>query len=144
MSTTSFLPEAAYKAMAVQAKRLHRDLAPAETIADLRVQLAEAQRDLAAANLEIQRLNAENDKLALKAHRSPKVNAADSGTFINGREVVNQVEAAKRLKVKQYQVSRWLKAGKFEKTDVAGHKKPMIYADTLHKPEHGQPGRKKK
>lgn len=140
------LPAAAYKAMAVQATRLHREPTPAEIIDDLRVQLAQAVRDLAAANEEITRLNAENDKLALRAHRAKKVNAdtADSGTFINNRRVVNQVEAAELLRVEQYQISRWLKAGKFEKVIVPGRKKPMIYADSLHKPERGQPGRKRK
>ncbi len=135
------------RAMVTQAKRLHREPTPAEIIADLRVQLAEAQRELAAAHLEIKRLNVENDTLAVRAHRAGKVNTAseaNAGTFVNGRKVVNQVEAAELLKVKQYQVSRWLKAGKFEKVAVQGHKKPMIYADSLHKPERGQPGRKKK
>lgn len=140
------LPAAAYSAMAVQAKRLHREPTPQEIIDDLRVQLAQVQGELKAAQEEIKRLNTENDKLVVRAHRAKKVNAeaADSGTFVNGRRVVNQVEAAEQLRVEQYQISRWLKAGKFQKVIVPGRKKPMIYADSLHKPERGQSGRKRK
>lgn len=138
------LPAAAYNAMAVQAARNRRAQTPDEVIADLRVQLAQAQRDLVAAQQEIKRLNAENELLRCSVIHSPAANAGDAGTFVNGRRVVNQVEAAKQLNVKQYQISRWLKAGKFQTVRVPGHKKPLIYADSLHKPERGQPGRKKK
>src|SRR5689334_12088858 len=112
------LPPAAYTAMVVQAKRLHREPTPQEVLADRRVQLTKAQNDLVAAQDEINRLNSVIETQQASVVHSATVNAADSGLFINGRKVVNQVDAAKLLGVKQYQISRWLKAGKFEKVAV--------------------------
>ncbi|MEO8608928.1 MAG: hypothetical protein ABI690_13640 [Chloroflexota bacterium] len=140
----SMINPAVGRAMADQVKRTRREPTDAERLHEALVENARLIRELALAHVEIKRLNAENDKLAVRAHRAPKTNAGGAGTFINGRKVVNQVEAAKHLGVKQYQISRWLKAGKFEKVEVPGHKLPSIYADSLHKPERGQPGRKKK
>src|SRR5436853_2727438 len=93
--TMSSFPAAVGRAMVTQAKRLHREPTPQEIIDDLRVQLAAAQRDLAAAHLEIKRLNAENDTLAVRAHRVKKTisGAPITGQFHNGIEYVNQVEA---------------------------------------------------
>lgn len=141
---TSSLPAAVGRAMAVQVNRTRRVATDADTIADLRVQLDQMRRERDAALAEIERLNGLIEKQQASVVHSPTVNKADAGTFVNGRLVVNQVEAAQRLNVKQYQISRWLKAGKFEKATVPGHKLPGIYADSLHKPERGQPGRKKK
>ena len=138
------LPPAVGRAMTVQVNRTRHEPTPAEIIHDLRVQLAVAERYLELANEKISRLEAENEQLRAVAVHSTSVNSADAGTFVNGRLVVNQVEAAQRLGVKQYKISRWLKAGKFEKVAVPGHKLPGIYADSLYKPERGQPGRKKK
>lgn len=138
------LPSAAYKAMAVQKARTQQPTTDADVIRDLRLKLAIAERERDAALAEVTRLNAENDTLTLRTHRS-KTNAGDagSGTFVDGRRVVNQVEAARLLDVPQYKISRWLKARKFEKARVPGRKLPGIFADSLHKPEPGKAGRKK-
>jgi hypothetical protein len=141
------LNSAVGRAMAVQVKRTRRDQTPQDIIAELRVKLAQAERERDNALTEVERLNAENDTLALKAHRARKTSSAadsDAVLTINGRQVVNQVEAAKRLNVPQWKISRWMNAGKFEKVAVPGRKKPMIAVDSLTKPEPGKPGRKKK
>jgi hypothetical protein len=143
----SAFPAAVGKAMAVQVKRTRRDQTPQGIIDELRVKLAQAERERDAALEQIKRLDAENDKLALKAHRARKTSSTadtDAVLTINGRQVVNQVEAAKRLNVPQWKISRWMNAGKFEKVAVPGRKKPMIAVDSLTKPEPGKPGRKKK
>lgn len=142
------LNSAVGKAMADQSKRLQRPRTLQDTIDDLRVKLAKAERELVNALAEIKRLNKENDDLHIKAHRAGKKTSttadADAILTINGRQVVTQVEAAKRLKVEQYQISRWVKAKKLETLSVPGRKKPMIPVDALTKPEPGKPGRKKK
>lgn len=140
----SSFPAAAGRALAVQVTRTRQTDPLQAQIDDLTVKLAKAERERDAALKENTRLAAENELLRGVAIHSATVNGAEAGTFVNGRLVVNQVEAAKRLNVKQYQISRWLKAGKFQKVEVPGHKLPGIYADSLHKPERGQPGRKKK
>src|SRR5687768_7333600 len=87
------------RAMAVQVKRTRRDQTPQDIIAELRVKLAQAERERDNALAEVERLNVENDKLALKAHRARKTSTdadTDAVLTINGRQVVNQVEAAKR------------------------------------------------
>lgn len=135
------------KAMAVQVNRTRRDQTHQDIIDELRVKLAQAERERDIALVEVKRLNDENDKLAVKAHRARKSSStgdADAVLTINGRQVVTQVEAAKRLKVEQYQVSRWVKVKKLETLTVPGRKKPMIPVDCLTKPEPGKPGRKKK
>jgi hypothetical protein len=135
------------RAMAVQVERssrTHRTPTDADIIADLCVKLEVAQRDLAAAHLEIERLATENERLRASVIHGPGVNAAKEGLFVNGRLVVNQIEAAEILGVKQFKISRWVKAGKFQTVAVPGRKIPMLYADSLHKPERGKPGRKKK
>lgn len=143
---TLHLPPAAYSAMAKQVKRTRRDQTPQDIIDDLRVKLAKAERERDNALAEVKRLNDENDKLALKAHRTRKASANGSTgrLSIDGREVVNQVEAAEILKVPQWKISRWVAAGKFEKVAVPGKRKPLLFADSLTKPEPGKPGRKKK
>lgn len=141
------LPAAVYDAMAKQSKRLQQEPTLQQKYDELRVKLTQAERERDNALAEVERLNAENDKLALKAHRARKTSSAadtDAVLTINGRQVVNQVEAAKRLNVEQYCISRWVKAGKFELVKVPGRKKPMIAVDSLTKPEPGKPGRKKK
>lgn len=137
------LPAAVYGAMAKQVKRTRRDQTPQEIIDDLQVKLAQVERERDNALEEVKRLNEENDKLALKAHRTRKTNGSTGRLSIDGREVVNQVEAAEILKVPQWKISRWVAAGKFEKVAVPGRKKPMLFADSLTKPEPGKPGRKK-
>lgn len=140
------LDPAAYKAMAVQARRTQQPRTLQDDIDELRVKLAKAERELAAATQHVAALETENDALALKAHRARKVNADPSvtGQFHDGIEYVNQVQAAAILKVKQYAVSRWIKAGKIQTMTVPGHKKPQIVRSSLVKPERGKPGRKKK
>lgn len=148
---TVFLPQAAYDAMKVQAKRTHHEPTLQEQYDELRVKLAVAERERDNALAEVKRLNAENDSLNLKAHRAHKVNAdlTDgvghvTGQFHDGIEYVNQVQAAAILKVGQYAISRWVKARKFEMIAVPDHKKLQIVRSSLVKPERGQPGRKKK
>lgn len=143
---TVHLPQAAYDAMKVQAKRTQHEPTLLERYDELRVRLTQVEGERDNALAEVQRLNAENDSLNLKAHRARKVDtgAAVTGQFHDGVEYVNQVQAAAILKVGQYAISRWVKAGKFEMIAVPGHKKPQIVRSSLVKPERGQPGRKKK
>lgn len=140
------LDPAAYKAMAVQARRTQHEPTLQERYDELRVKLAKAERELAAATQRVAELEVENDALALKAHRARKVNTGGSitGQFHDGVEYVNQVQAAAILKVGQYAISRWIKAGKFQTMTVPGHKKTQIVRSSLVKPERGKPGRKKK
>lgn len=145
----SSFPAAVGRAMTVQVNRTRREPTLQEINDDLRVQLAAAQRELKAAQNEIKRLNAENDKLAVRAHRVKKTDsgALITGQFHKGIEYVNQVEACAILGMpakEQYRISRWIKAGKFEMMSVPGLKKKQIVRASLHKPERGQPGRKKK
>jgi len=68
---------------------------------------------------------------------------------INGRTVVSQTQAARylskkyNLSIKQYQISRWIKAGRFETATVDGHSHSMIYKDSLHIPTQSSKGKKK-
>lgn len=134
------------RAMAVQVKRTRRDQTPQDIIDELRAMLTKAERERDIALAEVQRLNTENDKLALKAQRARKTSADGSATgkFHDGIEYVNQTEAATILKVEQYQISRWVTARKFEMLAVPGLKKKQIVRSSLVKPERGTPGRKKK
>lgn len=140
------LTPAVGRAMVTQAKRNQRVQTPEEIIADLRVELAAAQRELKVSKEENKRLNAENDALALKAHRGSKVNVtkATSGKFHEGVAYVNQIEAAAILRVDQAQISRWVKAKKFTMISVPKYKKPQIVLASLRKPEPEKRGRKKK
>ncbi len=132
-------------AMAKQLTRVNHPQTDAEKLRDAQVQITRLERELAAALEENQRLNAENDRLAIRAGRAGKgINTVADGTFVNGRLVINQVEAAKRLNVPQYMISRWVKDRKIKTTPVPGRKKPGIFADELVKPPRGKPGRKKK
>lgn len=139
-------PAAVGRAMAVQVDRTRREPTQQDIINDLRVMLAQAERERDNALAEVKRLEAENDKLAIKAHRARKTSADGSATgkFHDGIEYVNQTEAAAILKVNQYAVSRWVKAGKFETLTVPGLKIRQIVRASLDKPEPGKAGRKKK
>lgn len=141
------LNSAVGRAMAVQVKRARRDQTPQDVIDDLRVELAQVKRERDIALAEVERLNAENDTLAVKAHRARKVTSngdTATGKFHGGVEYVNQIEAAALLKVEQYQISRWVAAKKFEMMTVPGIKKQQIVRSSLVKPARGTPGRKKK
>lgn len=139
-------PAAAGRAMAVQVNRTRRDPTLQDIIDELRVKLSQAERERDAALAEVKRLNAENDRLALKAHRTRKSSAGDSATgkFHDGVEYVNQSEAAAILNVPQFKMSRWVKAGKFEMIAVPGLKIKQIVRASLYKPAPGKAGRKKK
>lgn len=139
------LPAAVGKAMAVQVKRTRRDQTPQDMIDELRVKLAKAERERDVAVAEVKRLNDENDKLALKAHRArkPSADGSATGKFHDGIEYVNQTEAAALLNVPQFKMSRWVKAGKFEMIAVPGLKIKQIVRASLYKPEPGKAGRKK-
>lgn len=143
---TLHLPAAAYNAMAKQKRRTQQPRTLQDDIDELRVELAAVERERDNALAEVKRLNAENDTLALKAHRARKSSADGSATgkFHNGIEYVNQSEAAGLLNVPQFKISRWVKAGKFEMIAVPGLKIKQIVRATLTKPEPGKPGRKKK
>ena len=139
-------PAAAGRAMAVQVKRTRRDQTPQDIIDELRVKLAQVERERDNALAEVKRLNVENDQLALKAHRARKSSAEGSATgkFHDGVEYVNQKEAAELLNVPQFKMSRWVKAKKFEMIAVPGLKVKQIVRSSLYKPEPGKAGRKKK
>lgn len=129
------------KAMVKQLKRNRRQ-SPSDVICDLNVALTKAERERDEARAQVEELRTENDILRQKTKWADAPKSAY--LQVNGIDVVNQVEAAKILNEPQYQISRWLKAGKFEKVSVPGRKKPMIAVRSLKKPERGQPGRPKK
>lgn len=138
------LPAAAGRAMAVRAKQRQRPQTPDEIIAGLRVQLAIVEHERDVLKEEIDRLNKENDALALKAHRAAKTNGSGQGTYVNGRKMLTQKEAAKILRVDQAQISRWVKSDRIKTEQVPGRVHKMIPADTLRKPDPGKRGRKSK
>lgn len=124
------------KAMAVQVNRTRREPTLQDIIDELRVKLAQAERERDTAQAEVKRLNEENDQLALKAHRARKTSAdgSTSGKFHDGVEYVNQTEAAAILNVPQFKMSRWVKANKFEMIAVPGFKIKQIVRASLYKP----------
>lgn len=139
------LPAAAYDAMAKQKRRAQQPRTLQDDIDDLRAMLTKAERERDNALAEVKRLNAENDQLALKAHRARKTSAdGSSEQSHDGIAYVNQAQAAAILDVGQYAISRWVKAGKFQMIAVPGAKRLQIVTSSLYKPERGTPGRKKK
>ncbi len=131
-------------AMAVQVKRNHRQ-SPSDVINDLNVQITKLTRERNEALEREQAALKENDTLRQRLkHERPVEASASPYLQVNGIDVVNQVEAARMLGEPQYKVSRWLKAGKFEKIVDPSRKYPWIAVRSLKKPERGQPGRPKK
>ncbi len=111
----------------------------------LTLENAQLKRELAAALSEISRLTDEADTFAARAHAKRQYDTrhsalGNSALLHEGREVVNQTEAARQLNVKQYQISRWVAAGHFQTVRVGS--RTLIYADTLHKPAPKQRKRK--
>lgn len=87
---------------------------------------------LEVAREKIARLEA---KIALLEHDAGADIGSDRrGELYRDRRIVTQAEAAEILHVAPYTISRWVQAGHFEMTHVPGRKRPMIYADSLHKP----------
>lgn len=101
------------------------------------------QRQLEAAQQEIDRLNAENDLLAAAVGlRAPSSTNGGSYVTWNGKTLVTQVQAAELLRVKVYTVSRWAAAGNFIMVDVPWRSKPLIDLSSVRRPQEGKRGRK--
>lgn len=105
-----------------------------------------AAEKLAQAGERIEELEDENDAqrgklLNLQHTTRSRARGKSANLQVNGREVVNQTEAARLLGVEPYQVSRWVSAGHFQTTKHG--RRELIFVDSLHKPAPKRKGRKK-
>ena len=100
-------------------------------VAELERQVGELQAKLQLANKRIAELEA--------AQGVRKVAA-----FIDeqGRELISQAEAARVLKVHQWQIHRWVNQKKLCFVDVPGRCAPMIVREGLERPAKGRRERK--
>lgn len=116
------------------------DSGEAELVRLLEHQLQRALEQIAALEARNQALERENDVLTTRISHLRSPRTQDGKLLLDGREVVNQSEAARRLGVKQYAISRWVAAGHFQTARVGARQ--MIFADSLHTP--AKKSRKKK
>lgn len=127
---------ATVKALKRQQAEETTDMNLAEQLRLLAAEKSRLERELSILRQRVSDLEQENDRLIARvsAHRALTRNAelANSALMYDGREVVNQSEAAKRLGVKQYAVSRWVAAGHFQTARVGA--RTLIFADSLHTP----------